>query len=212
MKRGPALENALHKPFNIRMLTKSLLCKMVVSLILPIPLLWKNTLMKRHRGLAVEFVPVHTGKNNPLQHTSKTMLPKHCARLATISWSNSLNSLCKSGNLALWRVVIRRWSLPWHWPPLYKLLSRSNVFSEVRLELPRCPWLQERSNYFIWRLVGKAACQPSLSTIHFFFLTILFFDTNFFFIILPSKSFNKVEGQGLNYFSITNKPELRCCR
>ena len=43
----------------------------------------------------------------------------------------------------------------------------------------------------------------------FFFLTILLFDTNFFFIILPSKSFNKIEGQGLNYFSITNKPQIK---
>ena len=74
---------------------------MAVSLTLSIPLLWKNTLMKRRRGLAVEFVPVRTGKNNLLQHTSKTMLLKRCFRLATISCSHSLNSLCKFGNLAL---------------------------------------------------------------------------------------------------------------
>ena len=41
---------------------------MLVSLTLSIPLLWKNTLMKRRGGLAVESVPVRTGKNNILQH------------------------------------------------------------------------------------------------------------------------------------------------
>ena len=47
---------------------------MLVSLTLSIPLSWKNTLMKRRGGLAVVSVPVRTGKNNLLQHTSKTML------------------------------------------------------------------------------------------------------------------------------------------
>ena len=50
-----------------------------VPLTLSIPSLWKNTLMKRRRGLAVESVPVRTGKNNLLQHTSKTMLLKRCS-------------------------------------------------------------------------------------------------------------------------------------
>ena len=42
-----------------------------------------------------------------------------------------------------------------------------------------------------------------------FLKTIFFLETNFLFTILPSQSFNKIEGQGLNYFFITNKPELR---
>ena len=45
-----------------------------------------------------------------------------------------------------------------------------------------------------------------------FLKAILLFDKNFLFNILPTRSFNKIEGQGLHYFSITNKPELRCCR
>ena len=57
----------------------SLLCKMLLSLTLSIPLLWKNTSMKRRGGLAAESIPVRTGKNNLLQHTSKTMLLKRCS-------------------------------------------------------------------------------------------------------------------------------------
>ena len=79
----------------------SLLCKMLLSLTLSILLLRKNTLTKRRGGLAVESVPVRTGKNNLLQHTSKTMLLKRSSYLATISRSHSSNSLCKFGNQAL---------------------------------------------------------------------------------------------------------------
>ena len=79
----------------------SLLCKMAVSLTVRYPFVVEEHFYEAAYRFSGRVRTRAYRKNNLLQHTSKTMLLKRCFRLATISWSHSLNSLCKFGNLAL---------------------------------------------------------------------------------------------------------------